>query len=124
MDNNETRGASLIFVEHRTAINNMIKRAKRAHYESVMSSLDQRTCFRVVTILLKPPGIIHPQSSNTKALCNDIGIYFAEKIQGIRMQIRTTLTIDEECSDYAIDSGTQRLSKELDRLLPTSKEEI
>ena len=32
-----------IFVEHRTAVNNMIKRAKCAHYESVLSSLDQRT---------------------------------------------------------------------------------
>ena len=48
-----------IFVEHRTAVNNMIKRAKRAHYESVLSSLDQRTCFRVVNTLLNPPGIIH-----------------------------------------------------------------
>ncbi|KAK2174670.1 hypothetical protein NP493_781g00012 [Ridgeia piscesae] len=40
-----------IFVEHRTAANNKIKRAKRAHYESVLSSLDQPTCFRVVTTL-------------------------------------------------------------------------
>ena len=59
-----------IFVEHRTTVNNMIKRAKRAHYESVLSSLNQRTCFRVVNTLLKPPGIILPQSSNTETLCN------------------------------------------------------
>ena len=43
-----------IVVEHRTAVNNMIKRAKRAHYESVLSSLDQRIYFRVVNTLLKP----------------------------------------------------------------------
>ena len=112
-----------IFVEHRTAVNNMIKRAKRAHYESVLSSLDQRTCFRVVTTLLKPSGIILPHSSNTDALCNDFVTYFAEKTQTIRMQIRTTLTNDE---DYSNDSGpgSQRLSNELDRLLPTSEKEI
>ena len=40
------------------------------------------------------------------------------------MQIRTTLTNDEDCSDYAIDSDTLRLSNELDRLLPTREEEI
>ena len=76
-----------IFVGHRTVVNNMIKRAKRAHYESVLSSLDQRTCVCVVTTLLK-------------------------------------LTHDGDCSDYAIDFGSQRLSSELDRLLPTSEEEI
>ena len=113
-----------IFVEHRTAVNNMIKRAKRAHYESVLSSLDQRTCFRVVNTLLKPPGTILPESSNTEALCNDFATYFAEKTRGIRMQIRTMLTNDEECSDYGIDSDSQRLSSELDQLLPTSEEEI
>ena len=113
-----------IFVEHRTAVNYIIKRAMRAHYEPVLSSLDQRTCLRVVTTLLKPPGIMLPQYSNTEALCNDFATYFAEKTQGIRMQIRTTLTNDEDCSDYAIDSGSQRLSSELDRLLPTSKQKI
>jgi hypothetical protein len=40
------------------------------------------------------------------------------------MQIRTSLTNDEVCSDYAIDSGSQRLSDVLHRLLPTSEEEI
>ncbi|KAI0214517.1 putative RNA-directed DNA polymerase from transposon BS [Lamellibrachia satsuma] len=115
-----------IFVEHRTAVNNMIKRAKRAHYESVLSSLDQRTCFRVVNTLLKPPGIILPQSSNTETLCNDFATYFAEKTQRIRMQIHTKLTNDEEYSCCAIDSGSQsqRLSNELNRLLPTSEEEM
>ena len=115
-----------IFVEHRTAVNNMIKRAKRAHYESVLSSLDQRTCFRVVNTLLKPPGIIIPQSSNIETLCNDFATYFAEKTQGIRMQIHTKLTNDEEYSCCAIDSGSQsqRLSNELNRLLPTSEEEM
>ena len=88
-----------IFVEHRTAVNNMIKRAKRAYYESVLSSLDQRTYVRVVTTLLKPPGIILPQSGNTEALCNEFATYFAEKTQGIRMQIRTTLINAE---DYPI----------------------
>ena len=104
----------------------MIKRAKRAHYESVLSSLDQRTCFRVVNTLLKPPGIILPQSSNTETLCNDFATYFAEKTQGIRMQIHTKLTNDEEYSCCAIDSGSQsqRLSNELNRLLPTSEEEM
>ena len=100
-----------IFFEHRTAVNNMIKRAKRAQYESVLSSLDQRTCFRVVNTLLKPPGIIFPQSTNTEALCNDFATYFAEKTQGIRMQISTKLTNDE---DYSIDSGSQHLSNTLD----------
>ena len=57
-----------IFVEHRTAVNHMIKPAKRAHYES---SLHQRTCFRVVNSLLKPPGIILPQCNNTEAVCNE-----------------------------------------------------
>ena len=37
------------------------------------------------------------------------------------MQIRTTLTNDE---DYSIESGGQRLSNELDRLLSTSEEEV
>ena len=40
------------------------------------------------------------------------------------MQICTTLTNDEDCSDYDIDSDSQSLSSELDRLLPTSEEEI
>ena len=40
------------------------------------------------------------------------------------MQIRTTLTNDEDCSGYAIDSDSLRLSNELDRLLPTREEEI
>ena len=40
------------------------------------------------------------------------------------MQIHTTLTTDENYSGYAIDSGSQRLSNELDRLLPASEEEI
>ena len=110
-----------IFVEHRTAINNMIKRAKRAHYESVLSSLDQRTCFCVVNTLLKSPGVILPQSSNSEAVCNDFATYFAEKTQGIRMQIRTSLTNEEDCSDYPIDSGSHCLSNEVDRLLPTSE---
>ena len=102
----------------------MIKRAKHAHYESVLSSLDMRTCFRVVITLLKPPGTILQESSNTEALCNDFATYFAEKTRGIRMQIRTMLTNDEDCSDYGIDSDSQRLSSELDRLLPTSEDEI
>ena len=38
------------------------------------------------------------------------------------MQIRTPLTNDEDSSDYGIDSDSQR--SELDRLLPTSEEEI
>ena len=40
------------------------------------------------------------------------------------MQIHTTLTNDEDYSGYAIDSGNQRLSNELNRLLPTSEQEI
>ena len=111
-----------IFVEHRTEVNNMIKRAKRAW--SLRVSAHYESYFRVVTTLLKPLGIILPQSSDTDALCNDFATYFAEKTQGIRTQIRTTLTNDEDCSDYAIDCDSQRLSSELDRLLPMSEEEI
>ena len=48
----------------------LIRRAKRAYCKSVLSSLDQRTCFRVVNTLLRPQGIILPQSSNTEAVCN------------------------------------------------------
>jgi len=113
-----------IFLQHRTAVTYMIKRAKRGHYELVLSSLDQRTCFRVVNTLLKPLGIILPQSSNTETLGNDFAIYFAEKTQWLRMQIYTTLTNDEDYSGYAIDPGSQRLSNELNRLLPASGQEI
>ena len=48
----------------------------------------------------------------------------AEKTQGIKMQIQTTPTNDEGYSGYAIDSGSQRLSNELNRLLPTNEQEI
>ena len=75
-------------------------------------------------MLLKPPGIILPQSRNIEALCNDFATYFAQKTQRISMQIHTALTNEEDCSDYAIDSGSQRLSRELDRMLPTIEEEI
>ena len=68
-----------IYVQHRTAVSAMITRAKRAHYESVLSSLDQRTCFRVVNTLLKPPSTSRPQSSSTEKLCSDFATYFAEK---------------------------------------------
>ena len=40
------------------------------------------------------------------------------------MYVRTTLTNDEDSSGYAIDFGSQRLSNELSRLLPTSEQEI
>ena len=71
----------------------MIKRAKRARYESVLSSLDQRTCFRVVNTLLKPPGIIISQSSNTETVCNETmdGVAHVEiKRFKIRMMIFTS----------------------------------
>ena len=68
-----------IYVQHRTAVNAMITRVKRAHYESVLSSLDQRTCFCVVNTLLKPPSTSRPQSSSTEKLCSDVATYFAEK---------------------------------------------
>ena len=40
----------------------------------------------------------------------DFATYFVEKTRGIRMQIRIMLTNDEDCSDYGIDSDSQRLS--------------
>ena len=84
-----------IYVQHRTAVNAIITRAKRAHYESVLSSLDQRACFRVVNTLLKPPSTSRPQSSNTEKLCSDFATYFAEKTQGIRVQIQKKLISDK-----------------------------
>ena len=40
------------------------------------------------------------------------------------MQTRTRLSNDEDCSDCDNDSGSHRLSSELDRLLPTSENKI
>ena len=88
-----------IYVQHRTAVNTMITRAKRAHYESVLSSLDKRTCFRLVNTLLKPPSTIRPQSSSTEKMCSDFSTYFAEKTQGIIVQIQKKLISDKELSN-------------------------
>ena len=113
-----------ICVQHRTVVNAINTRVKRAHYESVFSSLDQWTCFHMVKTLLKPPSMIRPQSSSTEKLCSDFATYFAEKTQGIRMQIHEKLISGEECSDYVVDVSSQPASYQLNRLLPTSDEEL
>ena len=113
-----------IYVQHRTAVNAMITRAKRDHYESVLSSLDQRTCFRVVNTLLKPLSTSRPQSSSTEKLCSDFATYFAEKTQGIRVQIQKKLISDKEFSDSVVDVSSQPVSYQLNRLLPTTDEEL
>ena len=102
----------------------MITRAKRAHYESMLSSLDQRTCFRVVNTLLKPPSTSRSQSSSTEKLCSDFATYFAEKTQGIRVHIQKKLISDKEFSDYVVDVSRQPVSYQLNRLLPTNDEEL
>jgi len=66
-----------------------------------------------VNTVLRPPGIILPQSNNTQTLCNDVATYFDEKTQLIRMEIHTKLANDEYYSGCVIDSASQRLSKEL-----------
>ena len=101
----------------------MITRAKRAHYESVLSSLDQRTCFRVVNTLLKPPSTSRPQSSSNK-LCSDFATYFAEKTQGIRVQIQKKLISYTEFSDSVFDISSHPVSYQLNRLLHTTDEEL
>ena len=101
MEENEARDPSTDLctacTEQRSTVNAMITQAKQAHYESVLSSLDQRTCFHVVNTLLKPPSTIQPQSS-TEKLCSDFATYFAEKTQGIRVQIHEKLISDIEFS--------------------------
>ena len=72
----------------------------------------------------KTPSTIRPQSSSTEKLCSDFANYFAKKTQGIRMQIHEKLISDKEFSDYVVDVNSQSASFQLNRLLPTTDEEL
>ena len=53
-----------------------------------------------------------------------LATYFAEKTQGIRVQIQKKLINDKELSDYVVDVSSQPVSYQLNRLLPTTDEEL
>ena len=78
----------------------------------------------MVNFLLMPPSMIRPQSSSTEKLRSDFATYFAGKTQGIRVYIHEKLISDEEFSDYVVVDDSQPVSYQLNRLLPTTDEEL
>ena len=71
-----------------------------------------------------PPSMNRPQSSSTEKLRNDCATYFAENTRGLKVQIHEKLLNEEGFSDYVVVDDNQPVSYQLNRLLPTTDEEL
>ncbi|KAI0210298.1 hypothetical protein LSAT2_004963 [Lamellibrachia satsuma] len=65
------------------------------HRVQGLEGLDHRVQGVEINTLLKPRSTSRPQSSSTEKLCSDFATYFAEKTQGIRVEIQKKLISDK-----------------------------
>ena len=113
----------LIFVEHRSQVNSMIAKAKRAYYEGVLSAGEKKTCFAVVNRQLSSQDKKLPDASSVE-LCQRFASFFQNKISLIREKIQYQQEQEGllTMADYHV--AIPQFEHKLQQLEPFTQEEL
>ena len=114
----------LIFVEHRSQVNSMIVKAKRAYYEGVLSAGEKKTCFAVVNRLLSSQDKKLRGASSIEELCQRFASFFQIKITLIREMIQYQPKQEGLLTMTDYHAAISQFEHKLQQLEPVTQEEF